>query len=129
MSRKHRRNTEPAREEAPFKGAQFYSLFLMGILAVSLYSAYLVLNPFLHDIFIAIIVATLVQPVHQRIKRAFGGRNTLAALGTTLLFFLCVILPLFLFSGALVAKVFINLIPSFFVNLVCLLSCFDYKLE
>jgi len=104
MSRKHRRNTEPAREEQPFKGGQFYSLFLMGILAVSLYFAYLVLNPFLHDIFIAIIVATLTQPVHQRIKRAFGGRNTLAALGTTLLFFLCVILPLFLFSGALVGQ-------------------------
>jgi len=104
MSRKHRRNTEPSKEETPFKGEQFYSLFLMGILAVSLYFAFLVLDPFLHDIIIAIIVATLIQPVHQRIKRALGGRNTLAAVASTLLFTLCVILPLFLFTGALAGQ-------------------------
>jgi predicted PurR-regulated permease PerM len=86
------------------KQEQIYSFFLLGILAVSLYFAYQVLNPFLNNIFIAVILASLLHPVHQRLKTTFGGRDTLAALCSTLLVLVLVILPMFLFTGALVGQ-------------------------
>ncbi|GFK92483.1 hypothetical protein NNJEOMEG_00308 [Fundidesulfovibrio magnetotacticus] len=104
MQKIKRRPAQPVRSPQEARREHVYSFFLLSILAVSLYFAYLVLTPFLHDMFIAIIVATLLQRPHQRIKRALGGSDTLAALGTTLLFTLCVILPLFLFTGALAGQ-------------------------
>lgn len=86
------------------KQDQIYSFFLLGILAISLYFAYLVLNPFLHNIFVAVILATLLHPVHRGLKRSFNGRGTLAALCSTLLVILLIILPMFLFTGALVGQ-------------------------
>lgn len=81
-----------------------YSSFLLGILAVSLYLAYVVLYPFLHNIFLAIILATLFHPVNLRIRKFVGGRNTLAALLTAALITLGIILPCFFFLGALVSQ-------------------------
>jgi len=79
-----------------------YSYFLLGVLALSLYFAFRVLEPFIDDILVAIILASLLHPVHLRIKKRLGGRATLAALSTTLLVTLVIIVPLFSFTGALV---------------------------
>ena len=86
------------------KQEQIYSFFLLGILGTSLFFAFQVLEPFIHNIFIAIILATLFQPVQRRINARLGGGNTLAALCTTLLVTLVIILPLFFFTGALLAQ-------------------------
>ena len=86
------------------KQEQIYSFFLLGILAVSLYFAYQVLNPFLHNICIAVILASLLHPVHWRLRAALKGRDTLAALCSTLLVLVLIILPMFLFMGALVGQ-------------------------
>lgn len=83
---------------------QIYSFFLLGILSVSLYFAFQVLQPFIHDIFIAIILASLLHPLHQRLRKRLGNRNTLAALCSTVLITLVLIVPTFLVSAALVGQ-------------------------
>jgi len=83
---------------------QIYSFFLLGILAVSLYFAFQVLTPFLHNILIAIILASLFHPLQGRLNKALKGRKTLAALISTLTVTLVIILPTLFFMGALLAQ-------------------------
>jgi len=86
------------------KQQQIYSFFLLGILAVSLYFAFQVLNPFVHNIFVAIILASLLHPFHQRLRTKLKGRDVVAALVSTVLVTLLIILPMFLFTGALIGQ-------------------------
>jgi len=86
------------------KQARIYTYFLLGILAVSLYFAAQVLRPFVNNIAMAIILASLLHPLHVRIRHWLGDRVTLAALCTTMLVTLLIIIPLFLFTGAIVGQ-------------------------
>ena len=86
------------------KQEKIYSFFLLGILAVSLYFAYQVLAPFFHDIVIAIILASLFYPLQTRLKAVFKGNKTIAAVAVTLFITLVIIVPMFLFTGALVSQ-------------------------
>ncbi len=83
---------------------QFYSTFLLLILAASLVLAYIVLRPFVDILIIGVVLATLFQPVHRKIAGLCGGRATPAALLTTVLIFSCLIIPVFVFLGALLAQ-------------------------
>jgi len=84
------------------KQIPIYSYFLLGVLALSLFLAFKVLEPFAHTMLVAIILASLLRPVHNRIRRRLPGRETLAALATTFLVTLLIIVPLVLFTAALV---------------------------
>lgn len=83
---------------------QFYSTFLLLILAVSLVLAYIVLRPFVDILIIGVVLSALFRPVHHRVERLCGGRATLAALITTTFIFSCLIIPVFFFLGALLAQ-------------------------
>jgi len=83
------------------KQIPIYSFFLLAVLTVSLYFAFKVLEPFMDSIIVAIILASVIHPVHTRIKRMLGGRETLSALATTLLVTLLILVPLVLFTTAL----------------------------
>ena len=82
----------------------FYSAFLLLILAASLFLAYSVLRPFLDILIIGVVLSGLFRPVHRRIAGLCGNRSTVAALLTTGLIFTCLIIPVFLFLGALVTQ-------------------------
>lgn len=82
-----------------------YSVFLLVILAGALILACIVLHPFVNILIIGVVMAALFQPVHRRIVALCGGnRPTLAALLTTGFIFTCIIIPLFLFLGSLLAQ-------------------------
>lgn len=83
---------------------KFYSIFLLGILAASLYLAYEVLKPFLHNIIVAMILAAIFHPLHLRLRTAMGGRNTIAALCSVVLITLLIILPSCFFLGSLMSQ-------------------------
>jgi predicted PurR-regulated permease PerM len=83
---------------------QFYSTFLLLILAASLTLAYIVLRPFVDILIIGVVLAALFQPVQRRVARLCGNRTTLAALITTGLIFFCLIIPVFFFLGSLLAQ-------------------------
>jgi len=86
------------------KQTPIYTYFLLGILAVSLYFAFRVLEPFVDVILVAVILASLLHPVYIRITRWLNGRETLAALCTTFLVTLLILVPLVLFTTALVSQ-------------------------
>ncbi|WP_243313019.1 AI-2E family transporter [Fundidesulfovibrio agrisoli] len=88
---------------------QIYSFFLLGILAVSLYFAFQVLTPFLHNILIAIILASLFHPLQGRLNKDLKGRKTLAALISTLTVTLVIVLPTLFFLGALLGQAAVSI--------------------
>jgi len=69
-------------------------LFILGALAVALFFAWKVFQPFFSAIAIAAILDIVFFPLFTRLKRAFGGRRALAASVTVLMVVLSVILPL-----------------------------------
>ncbi len=81
-----------------------YTFFFIGVLFLSLYGAYLVLRPFVHIIVMGAVLAALFQPLFNHIKTKFGGRAGAAALCTTVLIFLVIILPLFSVLTALLTQ-------------------------
>ena len=88
-------------ENSPSEG---YRFFLLLILFVSLYLAYLVIRPFLHSIVLAILLASVFYPLHVRLTNLYRGRRSAAALtGVGIVTFLIVI-PILLFAAALVGQ-------------------------
>lgn len=76
--------------------------FLIGVL----YLFYLIIRPFLNDIFISIIIALVFYPLFVRFTRWFRGRAIPAALLTVLLVILFFIVPIALLSGVITTQSF-----------------------
>jgi predicted PurR-regulated permease PerM len=76
--------------------------FLIGVL----YLFYLIIRPFLNDIFISIVIALVFYPLFVRFTRWFRGRAIPAALATVLLVILFFIVPLVLLSGVITTQSF-----------------------
>lgn len=76
--------------------------FLLFCLAASLAVVYFILKPFLAPLILAAVFAYLFQPVQRRLARLFGGRESLAALATTLAAIVLLLLPI----GLLGAQIF-----------------------
>ena len=79
-------------------------VFLGLLLGVSLAFGW-ILWPFYGAVFWAVILAILFAPVQHRLLRRFNGRRTLAAVSTTLLCVLLVVLPVIMITGLLVQEV------------------------
>lgn len=81
-----------------------YRPFLLVVLFFSLYLSYLILQPFLDTLILAIVVASLFYPLQVYFTRRFNGRNTAAALLIVFLLTFAVAIPVFLFISALVSQ-------------------------
>jgi predicted PurR-regulated permease PerM len=76
--------------------------FIMGLLVLVLYGVYRVLEPYLHTFILASLLASLCYPLHARLLKRWPKRPTLAALSSTVLVALVVLVPLGIF-GTMVA--------------------------
>lgn len=76
-------------------------LFVLGVLAVTVYLLYWVFQPFLSAIAWAIFLTTAFYPMHTRIVRAVRGRGTLAAVLSTLIVASVIVLPI----GFIITKI------------------------
>ena len=76
---------------------------LLVLTAAALYAAYLIYRPFLKALFLALVLTFAFLPVHQWMARRVRGK-TLAALITTTLVLLVIMLPLMLISIRLVSE-------------------------
>lgn len=81
-----------------------YRPFLLIVLFCSLYLAYLILQPFLHILIFAIVLATAFHPTQVRLTRLYRGRKNLAALTIVFIITFVIVLPVFLFTSALVSQ-------------------------
>jgi predicted PurR-regulated permease PerM len=73
---------------------QFARLFFGAITLLVLYFSYLVVKPYLLDIFMAMVLFFTAKPLHRVLTRTFYGMRTLASLVTCLILALVIIIPL-----------------------------------
>lgn len=79
------------------------NVFFFGLMGIVAYLLWEMLQPFVSALALAAIIVTISFPMYERILRKVPRRNeTLAALISTLIVFLIVVIPLFLISTALV---------------------------
>ena len=81
-----------------------YRAFLIVVLAVSFYLAYLILFPFIDTLILAIVLATIFNPLQLYLERRLGGRKNLAALIIVLVITFVIAIPVLVFTSTLVAQ-------------------------
>ncbi|MEM5787377.1 MAG: AI-2E family transporter [Syntrophobacteraceae bacterium] len=81
-----------------------YTPFLLVILFFSFYMAYLILFPFLDTLILAIVLASLFNPVQVFLVRVLRGRKNMAALLVVFLIIFAVAIPVFFFTSTLVSQ-------------------------
>ena len=83
----------PAEERAAFP-TQFARLFFGVITLLVLYFSYLVVKPYLIDIFMAMVLFFTAKPLYRVLTRALFGMRTLASFLTCLILALVILIPL-----------------------------------
>jgi predicted PurR-regulated permease PerM len=83
----------------PFSSYVFMA-FLIGVL----YLFYLVIRPFLTDLFVALVLAMIFFPVYKRLVRLFKGLKILSAFLTVFIMILAFLIPVFLLSGVVTSQ-------------------------
>ncbi len=84
--------------------AKGYRIFLLALLAASLYLAYLILFPFINVLIMAIILASIFNPLQIYLERLFEGRKNLAALIIVLIITFAIAIPVLAFTSTLVTQ-------------------------
>ncbi|MGC9196816.1 MAG: AI-2E family transporter [Syntrophobacteraceae bacterium] len=81
-----------------------FRIFLLAVLAASLYLAYLILSPFVHVLILAIILASIFNPIQVYLQRSLSGRKNLAAIIIVLIITFAIAIPVFVFTSTLVTQ-------------------------
>lgn len=81
-----------------------YAFFFI-LLAVAGYMVWLIAEPFISALALAVIIVTICQPLHSWILKLFPKRKTLTALLTTLLALVVVVLPVVTISSLVASEV------------------------
>lgn len=81
-----------------------YRAFLLAVLAVSFYLAYLILFPFIDTIILAVVLASIFNPLQIYLERRLKGRKNLAALIIVFIITFAIAIPVFVFTSTLVAQ-------------------------
>jgi predicted PurR-regulated permease PerM len=97
MSRPYFKKNEDS--SFPFSNYVFMA-FLIGVL----YLFFLVIRPFLTDIFVATVTAMIFYPLYKKLLRAFKGRKILSAILIVLIMILAFLIPISLFSGVITSQ-------------------------
>lgn len=80
-------------------------IFFWIIFAVTGTFAYLIFAPYLTSLFLGLVLAIVLQPVHIWFAHKFEGKTTLAALMTALLAVFAIIIPIFVMGSIMTQEV------------------------
>lgn len=72
--------------------------FLLMLLGLAAFMTYIVYQPFLNVIILALVLAILLNPIYERFLKLFGGRSKIAAGTVIILAIIFILVPLTLFS-------------------------------
>jgi predicted PurR-regulated permease PerM len=97
MSRPYFKKNEGS--STPFSNYVFLA-FLIGVL----YLFYLVIHPFLTDLFVATMIAMVFYPLYKKLLKIFKGRKILSALLTIFIMILAFLIPISLLSGVITSQ-------------------------
>ncbi len=78
--------------------------FLLALLGGALILSFYILKPFLAPLILAMIFAVVLQPVYRFVSVRLRGRESLASLGTVLIFTVCVLAPASFVASQLVGE-------------------------
>jgi predicted PurR-regulated permease PerM len=81
-----------------------YRPFLLAVLFLSLYLAFIILRPFIQTIVLAIVLASIFYPLKYRLLRLYRGRENAAALTAVIVLTFLIVLPVLFFMGSLMAQ-------------------------
>ncbi|MCE5243390.1 MAG: AI-2E family transporter, partial [Desulfobacteraceae bacterium] len=81
-----------------------YRPFLLVVLFFSFYLVYLILRPFMDTLILAIVLASLFSPLQAFLVRKYRGKANLAALTIVFLITFVMVIPVSLFTSALVSQ-------------------------
>lgn len=96
--------SQPIFTKSPNKGTPFSTFVFLVFLLGVLYLFYLVIRPFLLDLFVATVTAMVFSPFYTKIKGFLKDQRIPAALATLFLILLVFLIPLSLFSGLITAQ-------------------------
>ena len=85
----------PGSEEKPAFPTHFARLFFGAVTLLVLYYSYLVIKPYLLDIFMALVLFFTARPLYLALSRLLWGRKALASALTCLILALIILIPLF----------------------------------
>lgn len=88
-------------ERSHFKG---YRPFLLAVLVLSLYLAFIILRPFVQTIVLAIVLASISYPFKRRLLKLYRGRENAAALTAVIVLTFLIVLPVLFFLTALMSQ-------------------------
>jgi predicted PurR-regulated permease PerM len=97
MSRPHLRNIKGS---LPPSSLYIFIALLIG----ALYLFYLIIRPFLSDVFMAVVIALVFHPFYKRLKKSLRGWENISALITILFIILVFLVPVSLLSGVITSQ-------------------------
>lgn len=103
--RKHTRTRRPHRPPPrPQVSRNWEHYFLIGLLLLSVFGVYRLLQPYLHAIILGGLVASICYPFHGRVRQRFETRENLAAFVTSVLVAMIALVPIAIACMVLVFK-------------------------
>jgi predicted PurR-regulated permease PerM len=96
--------SQPIFKKGPNNSTPFSTIVFIAFLLGVLYLFYLVIRPFLLDLFVATVTAMVFSPLYRKILKFFKGRKIPSALATLFLILFIFLVPLSLFSGLITAQ-------------------------
>lgn len=96
--------TTVAKEVLRYSTRNLFTWFILGLLGVGLYFAYILLRPFVNTLIIAMVFAALFSPLYARFLRFTNGKEALSSSMVLLCVIVLVILPLTLLIMGLIPQ-------------------------
>jgi len=88
----------------PFFTGGIYKAFLIVLLLFSLYLGFSIVEPFIHTLIFATVLAVLFSPVNAWAQKRFGGHRAVASLFTVAVIVFCLLLPMSFLLMALIGQ-------------------------
>ena len=96
--------TSVAKEALRISSRSLLTWFILGLLAVGLYFAYILLRPFANTLILAVVFAALFAPVYGFFLKKFNGRGSLASFVVLIFVTFVVIVPLVILITGLIPQ-------------------------
>lgn len=96
--------TSVAREAIKASSRNMLAWFILGLLAIGLYFAYVLFRPFINTLVFAVVFAALFHPVYTYFLRKLKGRESLSSFIVLLFVIVLVIVPLTLLVTGLIPQ-------------------------
>lgn len=96
--------TSVAREALKASSRNMLAWFILGLLAIGLYAAYILFRPFVNTLIFAVVFAAIFHPAYAFVLRKFRGRESLSSFAVLLCVIVLVIVPVVILITGLIPQ-------------------------